>query len=86
MAVNHVRNSLGKGKDQVSERRACKVLAQPRSTQRRVKHVPADEPRLVKRMVELATQFGRYGYRRITALLRREGWQVNHKRIERLWK
>jgi len=37
-------------------------------------------------MVELATQFGRYGYRRITALLRREGWNVNHKRIERLWR
>jgi putative transposase len=41
------------------------------------------EPRLVQRMVELATQYGRYGYRRITALLRREGWRVNHKRIER---
>jgi len=37
-------------------------------------------------MIELATQFGRYGYRRITALLRREGWRVNHKRIERLWR
>jgi len=37
-------------------------------------------------MVELATQYGRYGYRRVTALLRREGWRVNHKRIERLWR
>ena len=37
-------------------------------------------------MTELATQYGRYGYRRITALLRREGWRVNHKRIERLWR
>jgi transposase InsO family protein len=37
-------------------------------------------------MVELATQYGRYGYRRITAMLRREGWRVNHKRIERLWR
>lgn len=37
-------------------------------------------------MIELATQYGRYGYRRITALLRREGWRVNHKRIERLWR
>jgi transposase InsO family protein len=36
-------------------------------------------------MVDLATQYGRYGYRRITVLLRREGWRVNHKRIERLW-
>jgi transposase InsO family protein len=37
-------------------------------------------------MVELATRYGRYGYRRITALLRREGWVVNHKRVERLWR
>ncbi len=37
-------------------------------------------------MVDLATQYGRYGYRRVTALLRREEWLVNHKRIERLWR
>jgi transposase InsO family protein len=48
--------------------------------------VPDDEPRLVKRMIELATQYGRYGYRMITGLLRNEGWKVNHKRIERLWR
>lgn len=36
--------------------------------------------------MELATQYGRYGYRRVTALLRRKGWMVNHKRIERLWR
>jgi transposase InsO family protein len=41
---------------------------------------------LVKRIIALATQFGRYGYRRITALLRHEGWQVNHKRVERIWR
>jgi len=70
----------------VSERRACRVLNQPRSTQRRKACVAADEPRLVKRIVSLATQYGRYGYRRITALLRREGWRVNHKRVERLWR
>jgi transposase InsO family protein len=40
----------------------------------------------VQRMIELATQYGRYGYHRITAMLRREGWRVNHKRIERLWR
>jgi transposase InsO family protein len=45
-----------------------------------------DEPRLVTRLIELASRFGRYGYRRITALLQREGWRVNHKRIERLWR
>ena len=37
-------------------------------------------------MTQLASEYGRYGYLRITALLRREGWQVNHKRIERLWR
>lgn len=41
---------------------------------------------MTARIVELACQYGRYGYRRITALLRREGWQVNHKRIERIWR
>jgi putative transposase len=70
----------------VSERRACQVLDQPRSTQRRSKQIPSDEPRLVRRMVQLASDYGRYGYRRVTALLRAEGWQVNHKRIERLWR
>ena len=47
----------------MSERRACKVLDQPRSTQRRVKQVPSDEPRLIRRMVQLASDYGRYGYR-----------------------
>ncbi len=70
----------------VSQRRTCRALGQPRSTQRRELYVPDDEPTLVQRMVELATQYGRYGYRRITAMLRAEGWQVNHKRIERLWR
>ena len=37
-------------------------------------------------MIDLATKYGRYGYRRITALLQREGWEVNHKRVERLWR
>ena len=62
------------------------MLGQPRSTQRRTPHVPDDEPRLVHQMVELATQYGRYGYCMVTGLLREEGWKVNHKRIERLWR
>jgi transposase InsO family protein len=70
----------------VSERRACRVLNQPRSTQRRELHVSDDEMRLIKRMIDLATEYGRYGYRRITAMLRVEGWRVNHKRVERLWR
>ncbi len=74
------------GRERVSERRVCRVLGQPRATQRRPKLVPADEPRLVGRMTELACDYGRYGYRRITALLQHEGWRVNHKRVERLWR
>jgi transposase InsO family protein len=48
--------------------------------------VPDDEERLVERIVDLASRYGRYGYRRITALLWQEGWKVNHKRVERLWR
>jgi len=79
--VKHVRRQLG-----VTERRACRVLSQPRSTQRHQEQIPEEEKRLVSRMVALATQYGRYGYRRITAMLREEGFEVNHKRIERLWR
>jgi len=79
--VNHVCQRLS-----VSERRACRVLGQPRSTQRLIPYVPDDEPLLVTRIIKLAEQYGRYGYRMITGLLRREGWKVNHKRVERLWR
>ena len=79
-----MRDSLGRGR--VWERRACKVLGQPRTTQRRERRAPDDEPRLVRRMIELASAYGRYGYRKVTALLREEGWRVNHKRVERLWR
>ncbi len=54
----------------VSERRACGVLGQPRSTQRRTLKVADDEERLTAAIIELATQYGRDGYRRITALAR----------------
>jgi hypothetical protein len=74
------------GRDCVTERRACRVLGQSRSTQRRCRQVPSDEPRLMKRIVEMASEYGRYGYRRVTALLHQEGWQVNHKRVERIWR
>jgi len=70
----------------VSERRACTVLGQARKTQRRIPYAKDEEVRLVERIIALATQYGRYGYRRITALLRQEGWQVNHKRVERIWR
>ena len=70
----------------VSERRACRVLGQPRSTQRQVAKTNQEEERLVRRMLELVRQHPRFGYRRIWALLRREGWPVNRKRIHRLWR
>ena len=70
----------------VSERRACRVLRQHRSTQRKLPTGRADEERLAADMIELARQYGRYGYRRIAALLRDAGWKVNDKRIERLWR
>ena len=74
----------------VSERRVCRVLGQHRSTQRRIPQGRADEDRLVADMIELTRQYGRYGYRRVAALLRDAGWQVNDKRVERylpsLWR
>ena len=61
------------------------VLKQARATQRKSAKASSEEYRLTDRIVELATKYGRYGYRRITALLKREGWRVNHKRVERIW-
>jgi transposase InsO family protein len=70
----------------VSERRACRVVEQHRSTQR-YQRVPAEyELRLVGRMNELAAAHPRWGYRTVWQLLRSEGWRVNRKRIERLWR
>ena len=71
---------------QVSERRACKVLGQYRSTQRHVVLVKSDEDALTTAIVELATEYGRYGYKRVTGLLREAGWGVNKKRVERIWR
>jgi putative transposase len=70
----------------VKERLACRVLGQHRSTQRKVPNGRADDTALTADIVELATQYGRYGYRRITALLRHAGWLVNVKRVERIWR
>ncbi len=70
----------------VSERRACRLVGQHRSTQR-YERLPAEyELRLVGRMNELAAAHPRWGYRRVWSLLRSEGWRVNRKRIERLWR
>jgi putative transposase len=70
----------------VSERRACRVLGQARTTQRYAAVGRPDEDALTTAIIRLASQYGRYGYRRITALLRTEGWCVNHKRVERIWR
>jgi putative transposase len=79
--VGHVRGKLG-----VSERRVCRVIDQPRSTQRDNPVVRDDEECLRAEIIRLASKDGRYGYRRITALLKREGFRVNHKRVERIWR
>jgi len=79
--IDHVRSVL-----HVSERRACAALGQHRSTQRKVPRGREDEERLTADMITLARQYGRYGYRKIGELLRRTGWQVNDKRVERLWR
>ena len=70
----------------VSERRVCRVLGQHRSTQRKVPCGADDEEALTDDIVALAKQYGRYGYRRVTALLHAAGWSVNHKRVERIWR
>ncbi|MEJ0092924.1 MAG: IS3 family transposase [Methylocella sp.] len=70
----------------VSERFACRVLGQHRSTQRKVPTKPDDEAALTADITALAIQYGRYGYRRITAMLWERGWKVNVKRVERIWR
>jgi len=71
----------------VSERRVCKVLRQHRSTQRRIPTGREDEERLTADIIELAREYGRYGYRKIAEMLRtRAGWIVNDKRVERIWR
>ena len=79
--IDHVRQSIG-----VSERRACRTLGQHRSTQRKVPQGRDDEQRLTADTIELARQYGRYGYRMVTGLLKQSGWNVNHKRVERIWR
>jgi putative transposase len=70
----------------MSERRACRLVNQPRGTQRYQLTQREDEDALTQAIVEFASQYGRYGYRRITALLKRDGWQVGKDRVERIWR
>lgn len=70
----------------VSQRRACDVLDQPRSTQRYEPQPRHDEMALVKAMLKLVRQRPRFGYRRIGRLLRCDGWRVSDTRVYRLWR
>ncbi len=79
--MSHAREAHG-----LSERRACLVVKQPRGTQRYRSTQRDDEEELTRAIVTLASQYGRYGYRRITALLRRAGWNVGKDRAERIWR
>ncbi|MEH3123701.1 MAG: IS3 family transposase [Sphingomonas phyllosphaerae] len=80
-AIEQVRRVLP-----VSERRTCRVLGQPRSTQRHPPRDDTDEQRLTADIIALATNYGRYGYRRIHALLGNAGWQVSLSVVERIWR
>jgi putative transposase len=79
--IKHVVATLG-----VSERFACRAIGQHRTTQRLVPKTADDEAALTADIIELARQYGRYGYRRITALLHQVGWAVNKKRVARIWR
>jgi len=79
--VDHVRSQLV-----VSERRACSVVGQSRATQRRQPKIRDDEAALTADIVRLASQYGRYGYRRIREMLVNEGWSVSVKRVYRIWR
>jgi transposase InsO family protein len=71
---------------EISERRACQAIDQPRSTQRYSGKRAVIDQALSARMSELSREYPRYGYRRVWALLRREGWEVNKKRVLRIWR
>jgi putative transposase len=71
---------------EVSERRACKLMEQPRMTQRYEPKQPDRDKPLIAAMKHLANKYPRYGYRFITAKLHQQGWQVNHKTVQRLWR
>ena len=82
--IKQVRPRLGP--QRISERRACRVLGQPRSTQRYQSRRPVDEARLLQEMRTIARQRPRFGAERIHRQLVARDWQVNHKRVHRLWK
>ena len=70
----------------MSERHACRLLGQWRGTQRYITTQRDDEDALTRAIIQLASQYGRYGYRRITVLLQRAGWDVGRDRVQRIWR
>jgi putative transposase len=76
----HVRQKLG-----TSERRTCREIGVARSTQQYNSRAQNDDD-LRLALIRLAKQYGRYGYRKVSELLAAEGWRVNHKKVERLWR
>lgn len=79
-AVRHARE------EGLSERHACRLVGQPRGTQRYQPTQRDDEDRLTQAIIAVASEYGRYGYRRITALLQQAGWQVGKDRVQRIWR
>ena len=79
--MSHARQEHG-----VSERHACLLVRQPRGTQRYRPTQREDEDSLTRAIIELASQYGRYGYRRITVFLQQAGWRVGKDRVERIWR
>jgi len=69
-----------------AERKACRLVKQPRSTQRYQARIDYEERRIRQRLHELTKKHPGSGYRRMTRLLRREGMKVNRKRVQRLWR
>src|SRR5271169_3219963 len=80
-AVQHAREQ-----HRLSERGACRLLGQWRGTQRYIVTQREDEDALTRAIIQLASEYGRYGYRRITALLREAGWEVGKDRVQRIWR
>ena len=77
----HTRQKLG-----TSERRTCRIIGVARFTQQYKSFSNNSDDELRLSLIRLAKQYGRYGYRKIAELLRIEGWKVNHKKVERIWR
>jgi len=74
------------GQHRVSQRQACRLEGEPRGTQRYHPIKRADEDLLMQRVISLACRYGRYGYRRIAAMLKLGGFAVGKDRVQRIWR